>query len=224
MKKIISILLAVVILLSFMSVTASATQNKYGYIPLKTDNMYLERFKEYNELYEDEFYYDYREFCYYSGEENEEPEWVLIECCILPEPWERRHGALVGDRVLYTSAGPGLTKSDTGLLVYIPKTDTFIDLVNSNMAQITGLCPDFVKVIEENKFGQELGDVNDDYRVDILDATHMQFALAHRYEYPVWGVFTRLSEDAFSMGDFDKDGDFTVLDATAIQMKIAQLI
>ena len=223
MKKLVSILLAVVMLLSFMSVTAFATEKTYGEIPNKTDLMYLERFKEYNELYEDDYYYCYREFCYYSDENNEEPDWVLIDCSILPEPWECRHGALVGNRVLYTSAGPGLTKSETGLLVYIPKTDTFIDLVNSNIDEVVGACTDFIKVIEENNFGQVLGDVNDDYSLDILDATHMQFVLARMSDYSVWGVFTRLGNDNFSMGDFDKDGEFTVMDATAIQKKLAHI-
>lgn len=221
MKKIVSLLFVFSVI--FVSVFSTSALGKiYRDIPQQTDTLYLEKIKEYNELYEDDFYYSYREFCYYSNETNEEPEWVLMVCSILPEPWECRHGALVGNRALYTSAGPGLTKSDTGLLVYIPKTDTFIDLVNSNMEQIVELCPDFVKVIEENKIGRELGDVNDDDRVDILDATHIQFALAHVYDYPVWGVFTRHGA-AFSMGDFDQDGDFTVLDATAIQMKLAQL-
>lgn len=223
MKKIVSLIIVVSVI--FISVfSASAIEDLYGDIPIKTDTLYLERFKIYNELSEDDYYYNYREFCYYSNETNEEPDWVLINCSILPPPWERRHGALVGNRVLYNHAGPGLTKSETGFLVYIPKTDTFIDLVNNNVEQIVQLCPDFVKVLEENKIGRELGDVNDDDSVDILDATHMQFALARRYDYPVWGVFTRQGDEAFSMGDYDKDGDFTVLDATAIQMKLAQIV
>ncbi len=220
MKKIISIMAVISVL--FVSVfSVSAFDKIYRDIPYKTDNLYFERVKEYHNNRWEDGYYGYSEFCYYSDENNEEPDWVLMVCEILPEPWMYRHGALVGNRALYTCAGPGLAKSSTGLLVYIPKTDTFIDLVNSNVEQIIELCPDFVKVIEENEIGREMGDVNDDDSVNILDATYIQCGLVDMQAYPLWGVWS--APKSFSLADYDRDGEATVMDATAIQKRLAQL-
>lgn len=218
MKKIVSIMAVIAVL--FGSVfSVSATYKIYSDIPYKEDTLYFERVKEYN--YPHEEYNSYREFCYYSDENNEEPDWVLMVCDILPEPWEYRHGALVGDRALYTCSGPGLANSSTGLLVYIPRTDTFIDLVNSNVEHIIELCPDFVQVIEENEIGRLMGDVNDDDNLDILDVTYIQCALAGMYEYPLWAIWSE--PRIFSVADFDRDGGASILDATAIQLKLAGL-
>lgn len=221
MKKMISLLVAVFIV--FVSVFSTSASYKIYYdIPHRTHTLYFDRLKEYHGDYWSDSYSEcYREFCYFSKENFFEPEWVLMVCDVYPEPWEYRHGALVGNRAVYTCAGPGLSKSSTGLLVYIPKTDMFIDFVNGNMEQIIELCPNFVEVIEENKIGREMGDVNDDNVVNILDATHIQCALAKKPSFYIWAIWSY--PDVFSTADVDRDGEATILDATAIQRKLAKL-
>ena len=222
MKKVISIILIATVVLSVLIFPAAASPDLYKDIPRKDEYLYLNRVKEYHQDRGFEGA-DYREFCYFSDENNEDAEWALIICQIFPEPWNYPFGALVGDRVVYVPCGPGAAKSSTGLLVYIPKTDTFIDFTNDNMDQIVELCPDFTEVIEENEIGQLLGDINSDDSLDILDATHIQLILVkHRsYEYDNTPVFS--SSKMFYLADYDRDGETTIMDATAIQMMSAGL-
>ena len=218
MKRIISLIAVMSIV--FMSVlSCNATYKLYEDIPYSENTLYFDRVKEYNAPFDEEI--NYREYCHYSDENSDEPEWVLRICSILPEPWEYRHGALVGNRALYNCSGPGLAKSETGLMVYIPKTDTFIDLVNANVDTIIELCPDFVEVIEENKLGREMGDVNDDDRVDILDATYIQCALSDMPAYSLWAIYS--VPKIFSVADYDLDGESTIMDATSIQKMLARV-
>ncbi len=218
MKKLLSIMVAIVVV--FVSVFAvSASSNIYEDIPEKTEYQYFDLLKEYVEGYE--IMCDYRELCHYSDENSAEPDWVLMLCQCEVEPWMVRFGALVGNRALYNVGGAGRAPGITGFRIYIPKSDTFIDLVNGNIEEIIELCPGFVETIEENEIGLSLGDINEDSAVDILDATYIQCALACMKAYPILGI--RSGSESFTLADYDRDGKTTVMDATAIQMKLAQL-
>ncbi len=59
-----------------------------------------------------------------------------------------------------------------------------------------------------------LGDVDDDFNLDVLDATYIQRFLA--------GLISD-SEINLELSDFDCDGELTVMDATAILRSIANL-
>ncbi len=224
MKKMISILMIMVMLVSMLAVATTANTVD------ASQNMYLEDFILY---YSKNYYYTeqelnymrevYRELCYhYSDENNESPDWVLIECQVYSEPWEMKYGALVGDRILWTYGGSGLPFMETGLGVYIPKTDTLIGLFQKNVEQIIELCPEFVETIEKNKLGQLMGDVNDDKVINILDATYIQRILAgYTIDHLNTGVWD--GDIIFGISDFNRDGETTILDATAIQRKLAKL-
>ena len=224
MKKVISILMIIVMLVSMLAVATTANTVD------ASQNMYLEDFILY---YSKNYYYTeqelnymrevYRELCYhYSDENNESPDWVLIECQVYPVPWEMKYGALVGDRILWTYGGSELRFMETGLGVYIPKTDTLIGLFQKNVEQIIELCPEFVETIEKNKLGQLMGDVNDDKVINILDATYIQRILAgYTIDYLNTGVWD--GDIIFGISDFNRDGDTTILDVTAIQRKLAKL-
>ena len=214
MKKSLSIFVIIVMLALISVVPASAASyHQFPEVEFKYYEIMVERNISkpwfYNELH------------HYSDENQEEPDWVLIVCQVMPEPWEVKYGALVGDRVLWTIAGSGLNKFDTGFAVYIPKTDTFIELCNDNVERIIELCPNFVEIIEEKEIGQLMGDVNEDNKIDVFDSTCIQRVLAEYNDYYNVKVWT--TGYYFSIADFDRDGETTIMDATAIQRHIAGL-
>ena len=225
MKRVLSIMMIAVFLLLVFTMPASASV--YGDVS-EAEYIYYDRVIEYIHGYKPELY---DEFHYYIDDNSTEPDWSLIVCQVMPEPWEVKYGALVGDRVLWTRAGSGLSMIRTGFTVYIPGTDTFIDLDNSTVYDIIAQCPNFVEEIEGNEFGQLLGDVDDDSSLDILDATYIQRLLAGYEDYTqtkskqicteikVWSG----SYGYFEISDFDRDGDTSILDATAIQRRLAKL-
>ncbi len=166
----------------------------------------------------DEVYY------HYGNDTDEEPDWTLIMCPVRCVPAMYKVGTVVGSRVLCIVGGgcPGFTD---GYGVYIRDTDSFVELRQSSLEQIIELCPDFVEAIEENKIGQGFGDVNDDNVVDIFDATYVQRHIAgmtEDYNIEVNFSIHIISENNVSIGDFDRDGETTVMDATAIQRYLVQ--
>lgn len=220
MKKLVCVFLIIAMMISVFAIPASARVSIYEDIPA-TEYKYQERVIEYI------FGYDtgsYREFCYYSDENQEEPDWVLIVCQPMPEPWEMKYGVLVNDRILWTTSGSGIPRIRSGFTVYIPKTDTFIDLFTSTVPEVIEVCPNFVEALEENEIGQKIGDVNDDTEINILDATYIQRSIAeHYWDESNYHVMVHIYEGAPDIGDFDRDGEVTVMDATAIQRHIAGL-
>lgn len=61
----------------------------------------------------------------------------------------------------------------------------------------------------------QIGDVDGDDKVSVMDATMVQRHIAH---------LTTISDDRLSCADTDKDGNITIMDATIIQRFVAQLI
>ena len=223
MKKIISLILVAVMLMATVSISASAENRQIDlyYQIQKNEHKYRDRVQEYVDGHDIE---GYAEFHHYSDENSEEPDWVLIVCILFPDGLAK-YGAIVGDRALWTEGGSGYRKIQTGITVYLPQTDTFIELENSNMDKIIELCPEFVETIEENKLGQQMGDVNENGELDILDATYIQIELAgykHLKSYP-WRLDLGF-EPITSTMDADMDGEVSILDATEIQLKLARLI
>ena len=223
MKKVISIILVATVILSVLIFPASASTNTGMDIYRANGSdeyLYFDRAAEYhnNRYGEGELFYI--EYCHFTDENSEVPDWVLMECQIDAPPWLYRTGAVVGNRVLYVTGGPGDAKTPTGFWVYIPKTDTFIVLANQDLDQIVELCPDFIEVIEEKEIGQLLGDVNEDNAVNILDVTFIQLGLTGDGRYYLW---TDMSQMDILIGDYDRDCEVTILDATAIQKMLAGL-
>ena len=104
----------------------------------------------------------------------------------------------------------------------------FVNIVDVNPADYPGLS-EAITVIYTSK---QIGDIDGDKKLSVIDATVIQQALAGVVEFPVSDA-CEVSEDTdwrargltklnyFS--DFDKDGERTVMDATAIQMHLAGL-
>ena len=110
--------------------------------------------------------------------------------------------------------------------VFIKETESFVSLTQSNLDYIIENCPRFVEAIEENEIGQQLGDVDNDGCLSVVDATYIQRCLA---EYDDWEmtVYDRVNLDGGNeyvyISDIDRDGERSILDATAIQKKLARI-
>lgn len=165
----------------------------------------------------------YDELCYgYGDEQNEDSEWVLINCGVDPAPSMLQYGIVVGNRVL-TIIGGGCLGFVDGYGVYIKSIDSFITLRQSSLDQVIELCPNFVETIEEKEIGRAFGDVDENGKIDVFDATAIQRYLAEYGELPYYNQVHVYGKGDKFFSDFDRDGETTVLDATAIQRHIAGL-
>lgn len=225
MKKLLSILIIAVILISVCSISVSAYTElvrSYEEFP-EVENKYYDRVVEYN--FNNEPTSGYREFHHYSSDTDEEPDWALIFYSYCPPPWEARYGTLVGDRVIWSIAGTGFNEFNSGYAVYIPEIDTFYALSNGNMKKIIEQCPEFVETFEELGIGQLMGDVDDNDTIDILDSTYIQREVAGYFDFLTLNQFIdgQGNSSYVSVCDYDRDGEVTVMDATTIQKELANI-
>lgn len=195
----------------------------------------MKNIKYYDKFYDSYFSSGYHEHSYimtmydeiyyhYSDESDTEPDWTLIYAPIHPAPVEFAYGNLVGNRVL-SVVGGGCEAFSEGYGVYVTETDSFINLRDLN--KVVELCPGFVEAIEENEIGQAFGDVDNNGKINVMDATHIQRHIAEMHnDYRIeryFQIHINGGEYYLSMGDYDRDGYTTVMDATAIQRHIAEL-
>lgn len=225
MKKIMSVFLVVVVLALISVIPASANSTRqFPEVELK----YYDRVIEYisNENYTPNPI-EYNELQYYASETDEEPDWILIGCIVDLDLSLEKHGVYVGDRLLWTMDGMGSIKFPSGYVVYLPETDEFISLTQANVDQVIERCPEFIETLEKYEIGQVRGDINEDNKIDVFDATYIQRVVADMYDYVT--IVKVYEEDTFSsymydsIADFDKDSEVSVMDATAIQRHIAGL-
>ena len=227
MKKVISILMIMGMLVSMFAIPAFA------------DNNVAQEYKYYDKMVEFNYNKDpweYAEIFYHYSEENsEEPDWTLIYAVTdLTMHWEY-YGVIVGNRAIYDQDLAGYSCSRH--YVYITELDKVIPLDNSGLDEILEHCPELTETLDELNYGQLIGDINDDYKINIIDATYIQRKLAGYQDTvsvrvcPTFrrveiGVDVRITVDNNQyeyVGDFNRDGDTTILDATAIQRKLAKL-
>ncbi len=235
MKKVLSLILVAVMLVSVFTISAYA-EPEYDV----SDCKYFDKIVELNyrkePWYYDELYY------HYSDENSEEPDWALVYAYTDDDMYNKKHGVVVNNMVLWTVGSGDLSISR--YLVYVTSLDEFLRVDGRDLEQIIEHCPDFVEIIEEKEFGQHIGDVNDDLKINILDVTYIQRLLAEHIDY----VYARYdlalghrSNDlrvgfvdevqtyengkwnSSYISDFNRDGERTILDATAIQMKLAKV-
>ncbi len=164
--------------------------------------------------------FSYREL-YTQFDDNNEPLWAIIYAPDNIElPWEVRCGGIVGGRLISVIGGMGI--STTGYFLYDVAANEFIGLTTVNAAKYRGLD----KALEELKIGNPIGDVDFDKEISIYDVTRMQRILAeldgfgddYYTEDPMTSGFTYQN-----FADFNRDGDFDILDATAVQRCLAGL-
>ncbi|MBQ7965580.1 MAG: hypothetical protein IJ331_05780 [Ruminococcus sp.] len=200
MKKLVSIMLIAVILMSAMSVSAFAE--------VPPEDKFYDRFVE---KYGDAMYYQEVQPHY---DENNEIDWVVVcaytEMAVVDVLPDADHYNCYENGEFVFHEKDLYAPFTTQHCVYDPKKDEFIDITKVNFDEYK----DLKKHVRTYYFANLIGDVDDDNDVTILDATEIQLILAKLKEQYV----------GICVSDFDRDGGLTVLDATAIQLKLAGLV
>lgn len=237
MKKIVCVFLLTALLISICTFSV--------YAETETENdscKYFDKVVELNNGREpmvyDEVYY------HYADENSVEPEWTFIDCVTDTEMWDVRFGVAVEDILIFSTDTGSI--SDSHYLVYVTAIDEFLRVDSRDIDKILHYCPNFVEIMKEQRLCVLRGDVNDDFEVNIMDTTYIQRFLAG-YDDSFWvrnsihtdnRSFESIRETGYivtidnennrkwnyhSLLDYDCDGETTILDATAIQMKLAKL-
>ncbi len=185
------------------------------------ENLYEDRFLE---IYEDEYVpfgsSHYYEELYYHYDSNNEIDWALIEQCSYNSPPWNYH-TIYKDRILmYGDYHP--FKFRYG--VYDVKKDMFVDIFGSDFdfSEYEGL----EKVFDSLEVGFPIGDADHDTELTVFDATLIQRALAGLCDFHAEDEINAsawLVGSLDYMSDFNRDGERSILDATAIQMKLARI-
>ena len=221
MKKLISVILALVLILSCLPLTAAAketsVEQKFKLLLEDMEITYL--FHQ-----PDRFYYE---------ELQKGDGWVLIRAGMYDTYMEHvlplTHMALVGNKLINAHYFSEPFKSGYG--VYDTHTGAFYDLTDAWGRDFSGLRDAWNAMKSDTKVAYEsyavvIGDADQDGELTILDATRMQRYLADLDQNP----FGMIKESYFFYGypigctiDFDRDGSFTIMDATKIQRHLADL-
>ena len=176
------------------------------------ENKYLDRYySQFNVHNYDELYY--------HRDENGDLDWVFVYqlSCNSP-PWN--YHILLNERIyLYGSHNP----FSFGYGIYDVKQDEFYDVINDKFD--FSKYDDFEEVFNSFNIGYPVGDADLDGELTILDATHIQRALASLCSFNSEDLVDYYygSKDWEELGfpryitDIDRDGARTVMDATAIQ-------
>ncbi len=189
-------------------------------LPIKPqpDHLFEVRFIE---QYEDVIFSESHEYdeLYYHYDENGEIDWALIYACSYNSPPWNYHG-IYKDRILmYGDQSPFCFRYG----IYDVKNDKFLDIFYTPFIfdEYEGL----EETIDAQKLGYPIGDADLDRELTILDATFIQRTLAglcsfSYYDEVLW-YYGYKSWDELGypkyISDFDRDGEHTVMDATAIQ-------
>lgn len=217
MKKVISLVLVFILMLSVAVMPAFAENELSGEFLFEdrfVENVTLRGFSGGR--------YNYAELYYHHIDEADiesEIDWVFVlanDCVAIP--WCIKQ--VVDDRVFlgYNEYFPFLF----GYSVYDVKEDIFYALERVDVDKYNGLD----EYLYENRIGVVIGDADGDYKLSILDASFIQLAIAEFCEFSkddYIGGWTTYGEELDYISDIDRDGERTVLDATAIQYKLAGL-
>lgn len=237
MKKIVCLFLLTTLLISICTLPVYAETE----IEIDSYKYYDEIIKLNNGMepwiYEEVYYH-------YADENSEKPEWTFINCVTNTHMWDVRFGVAIEDVLIFSTDTGSI--SDSHYLVYVTAIDEFLRVDSRDVDKILHYCPNFVKIMKEQKLCVLRGDVNDDFEVNIIDTTYIQRFLAG-YEDRFWvrnsmhsdnRSFESIKEAGYVVTidhennnkwnnnlllDYDSDGEITILDATAIQMKLAKL-
>ena len=228
MKKLLSVFLIIITIISVYSLPVSAVFND------TSDYKYFSEYVEYNGKDCCEGYY---ELYYHYSDDSEEPDWTLIYSRCMPYYDIMKFGMVIEDIVLW-DWGINDPHFPIGFGVYVSELNTFIEVSRYYIDEIIEYCPDFVDVLEKCGYGTQFGDVNYDKKLDIVDVTYIQRMIAGYNDiiysplYPVpgfdigstWSILdAEYVSNVGRISDYDRDGETTVMDATAIQRHLAGL-
>ena len=207
MKKIVSVLLVAVLLVCIcvISVGAGTVESEY---------LYKNKFIEYEiqsliELVQ----YDEK---YYHLNKDGDIDWALIyaytNLCADTPGW-----MLIDDRIILTNSLYYPFVYCYG--VYDAEVDDFIAISeNMDLSKYEGL-----EDILSSTVGIPIGDADLDYNLTIMDATYIQRVMAGLCEFSSRDCIDYYGSPLKYISDLDRDGERTIFDATAIQMKLAKV-
>lgn len=172
---------------------------------------------------EAEIYYYRERYEYYSEEslaspDEATPDYVLISLSSnMASSMPIAH--VYGDIIMYSSSG-GYPFA-YGLCVYIPKTQELLSLDTAYNRGIEGI----EKIFTEAGVGTLIGDMDDDRKLTVKDATFVQKIIAGIEGFNDSIIYAAEFDDTlpFSVADFNRDGTRNINDATAIQKFVAKI-
>ena len=228
MKKIVSFILSVCIVLSLCTVTiiGSGANSTIDKRLNEFKKMALgENYKDYSaSVFYEEFYE------YYSESNNTDtPDWIFGKGYTEMETSYSK--GVFGEYLIY---GDYCYPYLLGFFVYDPNENVFYDIQQAWEMKFENLSYAFEEYIRNNKkYDVEkrciyrIGDSDTDCELTIMDATYIQRALAQLEEFGALdtyiGAFQHYGKKLNYISDYDFDGTITVFDATAIQMKLAKV-
>ena len=220
MKKIISMLLVVIMIMSVTTITAFSATNDAG----DKDYLFFSDFDAIHRCNTGDTTYYYDELYYHYVDENDpnsEIDWSIVYALLYAGNASLIKG-MISDRVLTSSMNACYTY---GWALYDAKTKEFISIDDVDIDKYDGL----EEALSEVKVGNPLGDADLDGLLTISDATYIQRVLANLSEYSkyddlsIYGTWGGKYDNPLNyISDIDGDGNRTITDATAIQVKLAK--
>lgn len=245
MRRLLSVMLALILTLSVGMRAANAKLTERGYeillnhvAELEDDDVTLDfyiesgcekyidmnsplfrRFMEWGNDKSGSYYGGVSRFreLYTQRDEDGTIRWSILEANVgWPPPWEVKCGGIVADRFVYSIGGYDLFVS--GWALYDGDKDDFVELTSVNAEDYPGL----YEAIRTLDLGNPVGDADLDGEVTVIDATRIQRYLVklddlEKIGNAAYGACESLFADA------DGDGKITVLDAAAIQRVLVGL-
>ncbi|MBQ6626405.1 MAG: hypothetical protein IIX27_03855 [Ruminococcus sp.] len=153
---------------------------------------------------------------YYHLNKDGDIDWALIyaytNLCADTPGW-----MLIDDRIILTNSLYYPFVYCYG--VYDAEVDDFIAISeNMDLSKYEGL-----EDILSSTIGVPIGDADLDYNLTIMDATYIQRVMAGLCEFSSRDRIDYYGSPLKYISDLDRDGERTIFDATAIQMKLAKV-
>ncbi len=217
MKKLISFLLVLVLVLSVAMVSAfSFSDDSVRYYRKNFTDKYVEPYDA-----ADGYYFYFEQYHHYEDENDPDSEidWVLVYAGDMSYT-DGKVKQKIADRIFFAdeSSSPFTFK----YAVYDVKEDEFYALEDALFDKYDGLKEAFLKE-EAGVAGLKIGDIDQDKKLTVLDATSIQRAAAQLEAFSAeddLSDYTDCGGDQKFVSDFDGDGVRSVLDATGIQKYI----
>ncbi len=216
MKKIISLVVIFVMLITATVVPSFATENA----DINEKEYLFEHLLPETEfpLFYDEVYYHYVD----ENDPDSEIDWAIVYFESSPNA-PSGTVRVVLDYVIVS--GNLFMYYPVGWAVYDAELNEIISIDKIDATKYNGI----EEGLKEAEVGNPFGDADLDGELTIFDATYIQRAVAGLHEFEEydtiegspWGV--TYDRPLNYISDIDSDGERTVLDATAIQMKLAQI-
>lgn len=193
--------------------------------------LYAEVFEKFLEPYKDPYeansvfgWYGYSEDYYYSKEwggttemPQATPDYVLVDACAYPCP-PANVTEVFGDYVVYSGWG---NPEALRFFIYTPESGNIYTLRQAYDMKLEGI----MNVFTDYGLGFLSGDMDNNGKLSIKDATYIQKCLAKIEGYSIYGVDTSIADFGvhISVADFNRDLDENIKDVTALQKKLANI-